>query len=369
MKIDAKSLARDIDQSLGLPARYYFDPDIYQFELEAIWRKEWQYFAPLEKLRNPGDVEVGRAGDIPVVVTRTRNGELRGFVNVCSHRGYRVQEAGGSNCRHLVCRYHAWTYDLDGRLIGAPGSEDDPSFDKSELGLLPIAVEELGAGIYVNADPAAPTRRDSLPGCLEAYEEVGIDLNPDRYTLARSTRHDVPSNWKMWFDNFCECYHCDNIHSGSFSAAYDSSIDSVYTSFRDRYMVNRFKPKNSPSGTDLRANNYRSSVNFPGGLILQQDDLMILSQMRPLGPERTEQQVDYFAEEGADSARVEAWVALWEQTFSEDGAATAIQQEGFRTGAIERSRLMRPREEAVFFFNKTTCQAYERHLAQPTAAE
>ena len=90
---------------------------------------------------------------------------------------------------------------------------------------------------------------------------------------------------------------------------------------------------------------------------------MILSQMRPLSAETTEQKVHYFAERGTDPDRVAQWIALWEQTFSEDGAAVAIQQEGLRTGAIKRNRLMPNREEAVVFFNGLVLDAYEKHNA------
>ena len=101
-------------------------------------------------MRDAGDLVVGNAGDIPVVVTRGRDGVLRGFVNMCRHRGYRVCEAAARGRKRLVCKYHAWTYGLDGSLIGAPGSHEDPTFDASELGLKPVAVEQWGPAVFVN---------------------------------------------------------------------------------------------------------------------------------------------------------------------------------------------------------------------------
>ena len=351
-----------LDNSWGLPARFYVDPDIFQLDLNAIFRREWQYIAPAAKLQNIGDVVVGHAGDIPVVVARARDGHLHGFVNVCRHRGYRVCESDSKDSKHLVCKYHAWAYALDGSLIGAPGGAEDASFCKSELSLLPVSVEEWGPAVFVNADPQASGRLNYYPGMADAVDIMKIDLDPNRYTLHRETRHEVNSNWKMWFDNFVECYHCENIHSGSFSEAYDANIKTVENYFHSRFMTNRFAPKSATSNTELRARDYRSSVAFPGFLILQQEHLMILSQMRPLGPERTEQIVHYFSDAGSDPALVDRWVDLWEQTFTEDGEATAIQQTGFRTGIVKRNRLMMQREEAVFFFNRQTCSAYQNYL-------
>jgi len=123
-------------------------------------------------------------------------------------------------------------------------------------------------------------------------------------------------------------------------------------------MASRFAPKKDGTKVKLRADNYRSLSIFPGFLFLQQDELMILSQMRPLGPEVTEQKVHYFAPKGSDPQRVEDWIELWEQTFAEDGEAVAIQQSGLRTGIIERNRLLPGREEAVLFFNGLVIDAY-----------
>jgi len=367
--VDPDELRNDLDHSLGLPASYYTDPAIQELDLKAIYRRNWQYVGPAASVSQKGDVMVAVAGDVPVVVTRAEDGELHAFVNVCRHRGYRVAEENRSKCRALVCKYHAWSYRLNGSLASAPGGNEDISFDKEKLGLLPLAVDRWGDAILVNVDAQSPRFTDSYPGIEEDAKAIGLVLEPGRYRFHRESIHDVPSNWKMWYDNFVECYHCDNIHSGSFSAAYDSDIKTVVTKFRNRYMFNQFAPKSSKSTTELRANNYRSFNIFPGFLYLQQDDLMILSQMRPTGPETTRQTVHYFSENGAGIERVEKWIELWEQTFTEDGNATAIQQEGLRTGIMDRNRLLPPREQAVVFFNRNTVDAYGRYLdPTPTAA-
>ena len=361
---DIDEIEAKLESCWGLPLHFYYDPAIHDVDLRAIFRRNWQYFGPLENLSEPGDVMVGFAGDVPVVATRDAGGQLRAFVNVCRHRGYRVAGKNAKKCERLVCRYHAWSYWLDGKLAHAPGSGDEADFPKDELGLLPVSIDQWGAAIFVNADPNAKPFLDFYPDMAAEAKTVGMELNPARYRFFRACTHEVPSNWKLWYDNFVECYHCDNIHRGSFSAAYEANIDSIYTRYCGRFMSSRFPPREGRSKTMLRANNYRSFNIFPGLLILQQDDLMIASQMRPIGAECVEQSIHYFIEEGADEARVEAWIELWEQTFTEDGEATAIQQSGLRTGVPERNRLLPAREQPVLFFNGLTCQAYRAYLEE-----
>ena len=357
-QVDATSLRADLAEGWGLPTSFYADPQVHELDLNAIYRRSWQYFCPSTRLAEPGNSVIGMAGDIPVVVIRGDDGVLRGFVNMCRHRGYKVATKDQDNCKRLVCRYHAWSYWANGDLAHAPGSDEEPGFDKSILSLKPVQVFEWGPAVLVNADADAPGFFEVHPQMKSEAERMGLVLDPGAYSFVRETTHDVPSNWKVWYDNFVECYHCDTIHRSSFSAAYESDISSVETKFNDTFMATYFAPKAGGTKTELRANNYRSFNTFPGLLILQQDDLMILSQMRPTGPETTEQKVHYFAENGADPERVEAWIELWEQTFTEDGEAVAIQQEGLRTGAIPRNRLMPNREQAVVFFNGLVIDAY-----------
>ena len=361
-------LEEDLQASWGLPSWFYVDPRVHELDLQAIFRREWQYIGPTEKVSAPGDVLVGQAGDVPVVVARCENGELHGFVNVCRHRGYKVAMENARNCKRLVCRYHAWSYWLNGDLAAAPGSEEEPEFPKEDLSLIPVAVDTWGDAVFVNADPYARPFLEVYHDLAATAAEGKLTLEPGQFSFVRETVHDVPSNWKLWYDNFAECYHCDNIHRGSFASAYDASVGSANVEFRSRFFFSRYAPKRRASGTELRADNYRSVNMYPGFLYLQQGEIMILSQMRPTAPERTCQLVHYFAEKDADLDRVEQWIDLWEQTFTEDGDATAVQQEGLRVGIVERNRLLAPKERPLLFFNGLIVQAYRDYLSTPPSA-
>ena len=362
--IDIDDIQVKLEQSWGLPAHFYFDPAIYDLDLKSVYRRNWQYIGPLSELSDPGDVMVGYAGDVPVVATRGDDGKLHAFVNVCRHRGYQVAEKNTKKCKRLVCRYHAWSYRLNGQLANAPGSDAEDDFPVNQLGLLPVAIDQLGPWVFVNADPNAKPILEFFPDMAAEAERIGMDLDLARYKFVRECRHDVCSNWKLWYDNFVECYHCNNIHPSSFAAAFEADINKINTRYCSRFMATRYPPREGPSKTALRADNFRSLSIFPGLVLLQHDDLMIATQMRPTGSESVCQTIHYFMEEGSDEATVEAWIALYEQTFIEDGDATAIQQKGLRTGVLDRSRLLPAREQPVLFVNGLICQSYRSYLEQ-----
>src|SRR5262245_33452248 len=147
-------LADDLDRGISLPASWYTDPAVLALEAERIFRRTWQYVGRADQLARPGDYVTGEAGGVPVVVVRGEGG-LRGFVNVCRHRRHLVM-TGAGNRKALQCPYHAWCYDLDGRLTAAPRADREGGFDRAGLSLLPVRVDTWGPFVFANADRAAP---------------------------------------------------------------------------------------------------------------------------------------------------------------------------------------------------------------------
>jgi phenylpropionate dioxygenase-like ring-hydroxylating dioxygenase large terminal subunit len=111
-----------------LPARLYVAPEVHELEQEKIFARAWQYACHDSRLAKPGDVVLTRSGDIPIMIVHGKDGELRGFVNVCRHRLHPVATEDG-NARLLRCSYHGWTYGLDGQLRHAPRQAREPEFD------------------------------------------------------------------------------------------------------------------------------------------------------------------------------------------------------------------------------------------------
>ena len=366
--IDIEAVGQDLASHRSLPIHTYYDPAVFEFELEAIFHASWQYLGPRDRVANVGDVMVGMLGRIPIAVAHAEDGQLYGFVNICRHRGFRVVESDKRKCRRLVCRYHHWAYRLDGSLGSAPDGDKEPNFDATEFSLLPVRVDTWGPGVFVNPNPDAPSLREAIPDLQARTDELGFKLEPGRWSLHREIVIDQESNWKLWYDNGTECYHCPSIHGKSFSDAFDVQ-DGHYEFILDGGMTSYcFKPSAAPAAAGnggLRSQTYKSIQTFPGCQIVQQDDMMYMARMVPTGPERCRFIAHYFAEAGADPARVDRWIEIWHQTFEEDGEAATIQQTNMRSGRTQLFRYMSNREAPAQYINSLIWKAYQAYWAGP----
>jgi len=178
--LDLAEVQKRIDAGLNLPSHCYTDPAVFDFEVATIFDNSWTYFAPLERVAEPGSVVTGQVGRVPVIVTRADDGELRGFVNACRHRGFTIVDED-KQCSRLQCPYHAWIYGLDGTLLRTPRAED-LNADLAELGLHPVAVAEWAHAIYINPNPHAPALGDAHPRLDEMADSIGLNREPGAYT-------------------------------------------------------------------------------------------------------------------------------------------------------------------------------------------
>jgi Rieske 2Fe-2S family protein len=192
-----------------LPQAYFTDPAILAQERERLLLNSWVAAGRAEQVAAPGAYFLADVAGQSVIVLRDRSGVIRAFYNVCAHRGSRLcEEHQGQFSETLQCPYHAWTYALDGRLVGAPSTADLEGFSKSDWPLRPVAVGTWEGFLFLNLSPA--------PEPLERY------LAPvwDRFTrfgtaglrLGRSIEYTVRANWKLIVQNYSECYHCALVH-------------------------------------------------------------------------------------------------------------------------------------------------------------
>jgi Rieske 2Fe-2S family protein len=199
-----------------LPGRYYYDPAIYEMELERIFSQMWVCVGRADAITGAGAYEVVTVGRESIIVVRGRDDVLRAFLNVCRHRGARLcNEASGKLKGSIQCRYHAWTYGLDGRLIGAPNVLSDEQFERALFGLLPVALEVWEGLVWLNlSDDPAPIA-DQLNGpIIERFGDYAAFARYDVGNLKVGKRivYDVQANWKLVLENFMECYHCGPMH-------------------------------------------------------------------------------------------------------------------------------------------------------------
>src|SRR5215212_5062541 len=194
----------------ALPARLYRDPEVVELELERVFERSWQFAAHVSALPEPGSYLTATAGRQPVLVLRDQDGTLRAFRNVCRHRGSRLLAGWGECGKAIRCRYHGWTYRLDGELIGVPEARSIPDLDKSALGLFPARVETLCGLVFVNLDIHAQPLAEQvagLPERLARYEIEGLKQSGEWHNTQ-------PANWKIVIDNYNEGYHVPIAHPG-----------------------------------------------------------------------------------------------------------------------------------------------------------
>jgi Rieske 2Fe-2S family protein len=143
------------------------------------------------------------------LLARDHDGTLRGFFNVCRHRGHELLAPGTrAQARAIRCGYHGWTYNLDGALKVAPRFGDVPGFEPAEHGLVPARIEEWRGWVFVNAFGDAP----ALAEWLGELDELVADYEPERARVGAELGYDVAANWKLVHENYHECYHCPQIH-------------------------------------------------------------------------------------------------------------------------------------------------------------
>jgi Rieske 2Fe-2S family protein len=195
----------------ALSPRYYLDPSLLEAEQQLIFERTWQLAGHISSLPKTGSYITARAGSQPVLVVRDENGELRAYRNVCRHRGSRLLSGSGQCKAAIRCRYHGWTYKLDGTMIGAPEAlAFGKRLDKASLGLIPARVEELCGLVFVNLDLEASPLSElvgDLPARLERYQIPSLES-------FAPYEGDQPANWKVIADNYLEGYHVPIAHPG-----------------------------------------------------------------------------------------------------------------------------------------------------------
>ncbi len=190
----------------ALPQQFYTDPDIFAFDVDRIYGSSWIMVGFEAELPLPGSTLALTIGRSPVVVVRGRDDVLRAFHNSCRHRGAQICADGASKRPRLVCPYHQWAYDLEGKLVNAARMGD--GFEPSEHGLLPIALRTLAGTVYVclsETPPAFDNFQDALEPMLAPHEL-------QRAKLAHEMTLVEKANWKLVMENARECYHCASNH-------------------------------------------------------------------------------------------------------------------------------------------------------------
>jgi Rieske 2Fe-2S family protein len=195
--------------AMSLPARYYTDPDYYRAELESFFFGMWFHAGRADEIPNRGDFMVHEIAGESLILVRGERGELGAYYNVCRHRGTRLCERrSGTFASTIQCPYHAWTYDLGGRLVAAPQMDRVAGFREEDYPLQRAVVGQWAGHLFLNLGENPAPLVEQLGGLDERFRPWGMD----QLRVGKRVVYDVAANWKLIVHNYSECLHCPGVH-------------------------------------------------------------------------------------------------------------------------------------------------------------
>ena len=339
-----------LELASALPARYYFGEDMLAMEQRAVFARSWQLVAQHAQLAEPGDHVVENIGEVPVLVVRGQDGVLRAFPNVCRHRAGPLALCNGKGARALHCKYHGWTYTLEGQLRSAPEMQAAQDFRVEDIRLPPLRVHEWQGLVFVALDDSVPDFDHVYGGIIERI--APIDLSAMRYL--RRDSYDIDCNWNVYIDNFLEGYHLPHVHPGLSKVldyrAYDTELFPWYSL--------QSSPLRDSGGAYGEGEAFYYHV-YPNVMLNIMPGRLQTNRILPLGPGRCRVEFDYYyAQDGQATARIAADQSFSDEVQVEDIAICEAVQKGLASGFYDAGRLCPKREGGVWHFQNLLRAAY-----------
>lgn len=287
----------DPDEGWSLPAWLYNDPEFYQVEMERVMRPSWQVVCHVSDVPGPGDYHTLDFLGESIVVIRGDDGQLRAFTNVCRHRAARLLDGPSGCAKKIVCPYHAWTYELDGRLSGMPMRSTYPGLLLDRHGLVPVDLELFHGFVFVRLESGSP----SVAEMMAPYE---AEIAPYRFeelrAFGRVTLRPRSVNWKNVADNYSDGLHISVAHPGlkrlfgrSYGIEAETHVDKMWGDLRAEPSANpseRLYQKLLPEVPHLPADRQRRWVYFklwPNVAFDIYPDQVDFMQFLPISPTET----------------------------------------------------------------------------------
>ena len=339
-----------LEQAHALHASFYTDPAWLEFELQHVFGRSWQLAAHSGELAQPGDHVVGDVAGKPVLIVRQPDGGLRAFFNVCRHRAGPLATCNGKGARALHCKYHGWTYELDGALRAATEMQDAQDFERSAIRLAPIQVREWQGLVFVALDAQAPPFEQVFGGIAERIAPA--DLSHMRF--AKRDIYKLDCNWKVYVDNFLEGYHLPFVHPG-LSRVLDYRV--YDTELFDWYSL-QHSPLRNNDGIYGDGNAFYYFI-YPNIMLNITPGRLQTNRILPAGHGQCIVEFDYYyTDDPAVQARVEAEQAFSDEIQAEDIGICQHVQQGLASGAYSAGRLNPKRESGVWHFQNLLRAAY-----------
>lgn len=319
-----------------LPLGRYTDESFFRLEIDRVFRRTWLFAGHVSEFPEPGSYRTVDLPYAPVIVARGHDGNLRGFLNACRHRGAPVVRDVEGKARLLVCQFHSWTYDLDGQLVRVPDERDFVGLVREERALATVRCETWGGFVFVNLDPDAPPLLEWLDALRRRYS----DLMEAPFRLVTRKTYDIACNWKIAVEAFLELYHIKTVHAqtasyildpaGGVMVLHPNGHSSMFSPFQDQVLaagspaMELFFPADVPrvaTGTDIYSAANASFLIFPNLVTPTDVSGFPILLFWPTSVDRTRFDMVWYGLDWGEGPRPEGWeikLATWDMLMEED---------------------------------------------------
>lgn len=346
----------------------YTDADFLALERAHLFARQWLLAAHADELAKPGAYRLwDRAGE-PILIVRGRDDRIRAFYNACQHRGAPVVRESSGRSPKLVCKYHAWTYDLDGHLLAVPDEEDFTDLDKACLGLKPVRCETWGGFVFVNLDGGAPPLLETLAPVRPGMAQFGPD------TLRFIDRHTIrlECNWKAAMDAFLEVYHLKFIHPNTVNQLLDHRRTTIsllpgghsqmVSAKREDGAVSGFGVgvvPDIPTISDLPREANLSYMIFPNVITPTDTTGFPFLQFWPVDERTTEMEISWYVADWGEGEMPDFWksfVGIFDLVLDEDTQNLSWIQRSMESPGFEGMRF-NYQERRLYYFHECIDEA------------
>lgn len=352
------------------PVSIFVDPGHYALEQKALFRRAPVPVTLSSALPEPKMFLAVDGYGVPILLTRDATGKAHAFLNVCQHKGSKVVErCDAFKAGRVSCPYHAWTYGLDGTLVGIPRQETFPTVSKDDHGLAPLACHEAGGFVWVMLDRSAePDFSGVTSELVEDFTALGL---PTAHIFDRAT-HKLDANWKLVVEPFLEGYHVQRLHAASIGGLFadvPNAVDRLGPHIRQISGKANFEP----AMLDLPDENIHKTVThaylvFPNTIIVTSPYYINVMIIMPNGVNRST--VDYFMltpgpaeNEKAQDLYTRSFDLMQKVFGTEDFRAACISQVGLESGALTEVVYGGLEQQIPVFY-----ETVERYLAKAATA-
>ncbi|RYO75802.1 hypothetical protein DL766_000187 [Monosporascus sp. MC13-8B] len=348
----------------ALPASWYTSQEMYELERRAIFSRKWLLTTHKHRLSASGDWLRYDVAGFQFIICRDREGNINAFHNVCRHRAFPVVTKEEGNSFVFSCKYHGWSYGLNGKLAKAPEYQELEGFDKSKNGLLPIHVHVDGKGfIWVNLDAS---EKPEIPWS-DDFEGVDTqtrlqDYNWEDYQFDHTWEMEGEYNWKILADNYNECYHCKTSHPDIPSIA---DLNSYYVKTNGGHIQHFGNP--TPEQIE-RGFKISSTYYFPNASMNVSPHFFFIQRFVPSGPTKSVMRYEVYRNKNSSDEDFETISNMYKRIMSEDKYLCANAQKNLNAGVFVNGEMHPTMEKGPLFFQKGVRDIVQAHYKREREA-